>query len=104
MIETFIKSISEKEEEWKPVIGYEDSYIISNFGKLVSIKRKIPIQIKPKTSTQGYLHVVLYSKGVRRYTSIHRLVALAFIPNPENKPQIDHIDRNRANNVHTNLR
>lgn len=78
--------------------------MISNYGKLVSIKRKKPIQIKSKISTEGYEHAALFLNGKRQWISIHRLVALMFIPNPENKPQVDHIDRNRANNIYTNLR
>lgn len=102
--EEFIKMISEDGEEWRNVVGYEGEYLISNLGKLISLKRKEPFRIKSKVSTEGYEHVVLYLNGVKQFTSIHRLVALAFIPNPENKPQVDHIDRNRLNNVYTNLR
>ena len=102
--EEFIKSISEDGEEWRNVTGYEKSYLISNYGKLISIKRKTPIRIKSKISTEGYEHVALSLNGKIQWTSIHRLVALMFIPNPENKPQVDHIDRNRSNNIYTNLR
>jgi len=87
-----------EEEIWKDIEGYEGLYRISSFGNVFSIKsNKI---IKLMFSSHGY-HVL--SLG-RKSHSIHRLLAKHFIPNPENKKYVDHIDRNRLNNKLSNLR
>ena len=109
----------EKEIEiWKDVFGYEGLYEISNFGNIKSIERLIirtskkgietPQLIKESIKKgspdkDGYLKVCLWKKGVYKTTSIHRLVALNFIPNPKNKPQVNHIDENKRNNYINNL-
>ncbi len=86
-------------EVWKPIDGYDD-YQISNFGRVKSLKYDKERILKPFPNSDGYLQVDLGKK----YLKIHRLVALAFILNPENKPCIDHIDRNKINNSFNNLR
>ena len=83
------------QEIWKDIEGYEGAYQISNFGR---IKNKIKI-LSPQINNCGYLRIILKNK----HYSIHRLVALAFLPNPENKPQVNHIDGNKTNNYVTNL-
>lgn len=102
-------------EIWKPVIGYEAEYEVSNSGKVRSldtiqrrsngrticnfkIKGKI---LKPyKTGRNGgYLTVSIHGKNHK----VHRLVAEAFIPNPDNLPQVNHIDGNKNNNTIENL-
>ena len=101
-------------EEWRPVSGYEGLYEISNLGRLRSYHRLKQgsgpriIKLSPGTGT-GYPIAILSttnSDGVRikKTMYIHRLVALAFIPNPENKPQIDHINTIRTDNRVSNLR
>jgi len=60
--------------------------------------------LKPSPNTGGYLQVPLYNNGTRQLFRIHRLVALAFIPNSDDKLFVDHIDRNRTNNSISNLR
>jgi hypothetical protein len=91
--------------------GYEGLYEISEDGKVYSTGkgnstcpfyseyREIPARKKPT----GYLHIKLFKNGVRKYYSIHRIVALNFIPNPENKPQVNHKDGNKSNNTVENL-
>lgn len=93
-------------ELWKYVEGQEERYAVSSEGRVMSFyktkkkKREVPLIMKGGDA-RGYLKVRL---GERKMFSIHRLVALAFIPNPENKRTVDHIDGNRTNNCSTNLR
>lgn len=89
------------QEEWRDVVGFDGLYQISNFGK---VKRKNKKHTLKPTKKDGYDTVTLCVNGKRRYLSVHRLVAQAFIPNPENKPCIDHKDGNRDNNNADNLR
>jgi len=86
--------------EWKPVVGYEGLYEVSNKGEIKSVKtQKL---LKPRLST-GYAMVALWNNGVRKDLKIHRLVAIAFIGNPLNKPQVNHIDCIKLNNNVNNL-
>lgn len=87
------------EEIWKPIKGFEGAYEVSTLGRVKSLKRK-EAKILCACCRNGYLSVHLEDK----YYAIHRLVGLAFVPNPENKPEIDHIDGNRSNNEVGNLR
>ena len=86
-------------EVWKDIVGYEGKYQISNLGNVRNFKFKL---IKYTVSNYGYIRIGLRNHGKRMY-SIHRLVAIAFIPNPDNKPYINHIDGNKSNNNVTNL-
>ena len=101
------------EEIWKPIEGYENYYEISNKGRLRSVDRvvqdkngvKMPIKgrlIKCGTC-QGYKIYNLYKGGKYKSVRIHRLVAQAFIPNPENKSDVNHKDFDRSNNCVENL-
>lgn len=95
-------------EIWKPIKNYEGLYEVSNLGKVKSLsKRKgfietTDIVLKPR-NIKGYLSVHLSKKGITKNLLIHRLVALAFIPNPEDKPEVNHIDGNKKNNCVSNL-
>lgn len=86
-------------EIWKDVIGYEGKYKISNQGMVMSFCRYQSGVILRLANIQGYLLANIISKKV----FVHRLVASHFIPNPENKPEVNHIDRNRENNNYCNL-
>ena len=87
------------QEVWKDVKGYEGLYQVSNFGR---VKRDEFI-LKPIDS-HGYKYVHLCNKNhERKNQAIHRLVALTFIHNPSNLPQVNHIDGNKSNNLITNL-
>lgn len=86
-------------ENWK-VINDFPNYEISNFG---NIRNKTKL-LKIVPNKQGYNIVVLCNGGIRKTINVHRLVAAAFVPNPENKPCVDHIDGDRANNHADNLR
>ena len=93
-------------EEWEDIEGYEGIYQVSNLGRVKSLnynrtkKEKI---LKPQLHRKGYLYVVLYKEGKGRHYKIHRLVAQAFIPNPENKPEVNHKDEDKTNNKVENL-
>lgn len=92
-------------EVWKDVLGYEEIYQISNLGRIKSLHRdRIEEKIlNPAKNNRGYLRLGLSGNGKVRYDSIHRLVAGAFIPNPKNLPEVNHIDGNKLNNGVENL-
>ena len=87
------------DEVWKDFNGYH----VSNFGRVKSFKRGKQMILKPMVDKKGYLSVALYKDGVRKYFYVHRLVARAFIPNPENKREVNHIDGHPLNNHVSNL-
>ena len=89
------------EEEYKKIDGYEN-YEVSNLGNVRNSKTNRIL--KPAQNNRGYYHVDLSKDGTTKTFRIHRLVGFAFIPNPENLREIDHIDRIRTNNSITNLR
>ncbi len=101
------------EEIWKDIEGYEGLYQVSNLGRVKSLERyqqnhsklqKVEEKIKIiHIKSNGYQFVQLYKNNIMKNLHIHRLVAQAFIPNPDNKPQINHIDGNKLNNNVTNL-
>lgn len=95
-------------EIWKDVVGYEGYYEVSNLGNVRSVTRvKKGKQLKALERQHGYLGVQLWGKGGNargfKAFSIHRLVAEAFIPNPNNYPEINHIDEDKTNNRVENL-
>lgn len=93
------------EEIWRPVVGYEN-YEVSSLGRVRSLgldkyhKGKI---LKPWFSNKGYPLVDLYKSNKKEHCLVHRLVAIAFIPNPNNLPFINHKDENPKNNRVENL-
>lgn len=101
-------------EEWKDIAGYEGSYQVSNTGKVKSLARFrrskgsgiAPVAEKLltlNTDKDGYKEVALCKNNKLRYFRVHRLVATAFIPNPDGLPMINHKDENPANNYVENL-
>ena len=88
------------EEIWKDIEGYEGLYQISTMGRVKSLRRNIILR---QGITNGYERVVLSTNNIPKGYSIHRLVANAFIPNPDNLPQVNHKDENKANNRVDNL-
>lgn len=90
-------------EQWKPVEGYEGIYAVSDLGRVKSLKYGKERIMKPKKQRNGYLVVNLYRNGQRKMLKVHRLVAEAFIPNPEGLPEINHIDEDKTNNCASNI-
>ena len=94
-------------EEWRDIEGYEGLYQVSNLGRVKSLncrghKGCIGI-LTPRFDGKGYEMVALYKEGKARNTKVHRLVAQAFIPNPNNYPQVNHKDEDKTNNCVDNL-
>lgn len=112
--EDFLESISQEGEIWKPVVGWEDYYIVSNMQRIVFLGRTVkngngvrnipPKLCKPTIKNNGYLYIDLWANNKRRREYIHRIVAMAWIDNPNGYTQIDHRDGNRVNNSIENLR
>lgn len=92
------------EEIWKEIKDFEGRYMISNYGNVKSLTRNGTLGGAIKiVEKHSYLRVRLWKNKVVRTLFVHRLVAQAFIPNPLNKPQINHIDGNKKNNCADNL-
>lgn len=85
----------------RDVKGYEGLYAVTSCGRVWSYKSKRFLQ--PKEQKSGYLSVGLYLNNKRKFYSIHRLVAEAYIPNPAALPQVNHIDEVKSNNYVNNL-
>ena len=99
------------EEKKRWIEGFEGLYWITNTGRVISadrydrFNRRIGGEVKPGERGQAkYLGLTLFKNGKGYQKLVHRLVAAAFIPNPENKPCVDHIDGNNKNNNASNLR
>ena len=90
-------------EIWKDIEGYEGLYQVSNLGRVKSLKFGKERIFKGTKNEGGYLQVTLYKEEKIKKYCIHRLVAQSFIPNPNNLPEINHIDEIKANNRVENL-
>lgn len=90
-------------EEWKDINGFEGLYKVSNLGRILSLRRKKPRIKALCVDVYGYNVVPLYYHRKRIRFFVHRLVACAFIPNPNGFPQINHKDENKLNNCVSNL-
>lgn len=88
------------EEIWKDIEGYEGFYQISSLGRVKSLKFGKEKILKPCfAKNKGYAMITLCKNGENKGFNIHRLVAKAFIPNPDNLPQVNHKDEDKSNNV-----
>jgi hypothetical protein len=100
-------------EIWKDIKGYEGLYQVSNLGKVKSLNRYITNKNNKQqyyngkmlsgNIRHGYLKLTLSKDNIQKTIPIHILVAKTFIPNPENKPEVNHIDGNKSNNCVNNL-
>lgn len=104
------------EEIWKWIYGYENMYQVSNLGRVRSVDRDVYCEVSPNklqhiygkvlkqgTNHKGYPIVYLSKDGKQKTITVHRLVALTFIENPLNLPQVNHIDGDKTNNHVSNL-
>jgi hypothetical protein len=91
-------------EMWKDVTNWEGLYKISNLGNVYSVRSNKNLKHqKSGHKGSGYLQVPLHRDGKKKLTCVHRLIAEHFIPNPENKPVVNHLDGNKQNNEISNL-
>ena len=81
----------------RDVIGYEGLYTVNVLGEIYSVKSKK--KLSPCVNRFGYMNVCLYKNGKQKTEKVHRIVASAFIPNPLNKTQVNHIDGNKKINL-----
>ena len=102
-----------KNEEWRDVVGYEGLYRVSDQGRVKSLERKVPKGygertvkerfLKPNVGGGGYLKVCLWAGGKRKTLKVHRLVCQAFHKNPDNKPEVNHLNEDKTDNRACNL-
>lgn len=93
-------------EIWKPVVGYEGLYEVSNLGRVRSLNYNgtgTKGTLSEATNKCGYKYLVLCNNGKRKHHLVHRLVAGAFLINPNNLPQVNHKDEHKDNNCIDNL-
>ena len=96
-----------KVEEYSSIEGFPN-YLVTSHGRIISLKdnkgkRRIKELKQAKNKRNDYMQLTLHKNGKCYTKRVHRLVAQAFIPNPENKPQVNHIDENKTNNHMSNL-
>lgn len=96
-----------EKEIWHWVVGYEGLYMVSSLGNVMGVPKKTTyghmLAQKETPVGSGYYSVCLCKDGIQKHYRVHRLVAQAFIPNLDNKPEVNHKDGNRSNNRVDNL-
>ena len=94
------------QEIWKDIHGYKGLYQISNYGRVKSFNWRhwgYTRVLTPQPTAHGYLHIRLHKDKKIEQFSVHRLVALVFVPNPEGKPEVNHINEDKTDNRACNL-
>ena len=87
----------------KPVVGYEGLYTVTDDGNVFTIKQKNKKKLSQFLDKDGYPRVFLQKDGKRKQVPTHRIVAIAFLPNPNRYTDVNHIDKNRKNPSVSNL-
>lgn len=90
-------------EQWKPIEGTNEKIEVSNYGRVRSLLRGYPKILRTQPDKKGYLRVRTSIAGQKKSYKIHREVAKAFLPNPNNLPQVNHKDGKKNNNTVSNL-
>ena len=107
MIEVHLVQQELDREIWRDVVGYEGLYKVSNFGRIKSLPRNGTVKyerlLRQKVTNKGYCTVALSKHGKIKYKMVHRLVAEAFLDNPNNLPQVNHKNENKLKNYVDNL-
>lgn len=95
--------MSDDNEEWRPVVGFEGWYEVSDLGRVRSLHRDPPHIMRPCPNDNGYYHFGASMPGKKKTLRVHQAVAKAFIANPLGLPDVNHLDMNKANNAASNL-
>lgn len=90
-------------EVWKKIPNTNGKYLVNKNGEVKSLCKKNPRILVPCNGPRGYKLVSIFENGEKKTRRVHRLVAEAFIPNPDNKPEVNHIDGDKGNNSVDNL-
>jgi len=98
-----MENINLPNEIWKPIIGFDNKYEVSNFGRVLSKHFNTKKVLKQTPNRLGYQTVCLVDKPKNKLKTVHSLVASAFLNNKLNKPQVNHKDGNKLNNNLQNL-
>lgn len=91
------------QEIWRDIEGYENLYKVSNLGRVKSLRFGKEKILKAIKNNNGYAIIFLRKEGNTKYYAVHRLVATAFLQNPNNLPQVNHKDEDKMNNRVDNL-